>query len=566
MPRRAPSHDEPAGELQGLLDRLITAGPDGPTLDEQLTFIQGLRQRTPDASSVADRALLAEIHNLRQGLFEARELQSHLKEVLRKLSAPPWHPGVFIGPITTDGTATAMVAVHNTTRAVGLGDGVALDQLSVGDDVLLGRDLNLIVQKADAPVGRAFEIGIVEQHLGDGRLVLKHRDVDVVVQSARMLETVEVVKGDRVRWDPAIGLAFERIERTQDSDLFLEETPIEGFERIGGLDRQVEQIQETLGMHFLHADVAHRYQLPRIASVLLVGPPGVGKTMIARAVANWIGRHTPSRRVRFMNVKPGVLNSMWFGRSEENYRETFRIAREVADAEPGVPVIMFFDEVDAIGATRGATTIRIDDKVLNSFMAELDGLAARGNIVVIAATNRRESMDPGLLRPGRLGDLILDIPRPGMAAAAGILEKHLSASIPYDGQDAGCCGRRSIIDAAVSRLYAPNGEGEVAHITFRDGTRRAIRSSDVVSGASLANIARAATHRACVREIRRGGIGLRIADVLDAIRDQLDQAVAGLTPANCHSFVDGLPQDLAVARVEPVIRKVRRPHAYITAA
>jgi len=248
--------------------------------------------------------------------------------------------------------------------------------------------------------------------------------------------------------------------------------------------------------------------------------------------------------------------------TERQIRRIFLRARE--KSEVGNPVILFFDEVDSMGTTRSEGPGRVDRSVLTSFMAELDGLQARGNVLVIAATNRREALDPALLREGRLGDLVLEIPRPTMNAARAILERHLPDGVPY-GADA-VDARRAVIDSAVSRLYAPNGEGDVASLMFRDGTRRAIHARDLVSGAMLANIVRTATERACLRELDTKEVGIRCSDVLDAIVDGLVSAVASLTPENCHTHVSGLPQDLAVVRVEPIQRRVRRPHRFVNAA
>jgi proteasome-associated ATPase len=288
--------------------------------------------------------------------------------------------------------------------------------------------------------------------------------------------------------------------------------------------------------------------------------------MMARALARWLGDEAPGGRSRFLHIKPGALHSVWYSQSEANYREVFREAREEAVRNPGVPVVLFFDEVDAIGLTRGAGLARVDDRVLTSFMAELDGLEARGNVLVVAATNRRDALDPALLRPGRLGDLVLEIARPTMAAARAILERHLTPDMPYDGANDAVDSRRDAIDAAVSRLYAPNGEGEVASILFRDGTRRAVFARDLASGAMLANIARTATERACLRELESGTGGIRREDVIEAVAGAIASGVAALTPSNCHAHLTGLPQDLTVARVEPTIRLPRRPHRFVTAA
>jgi len=190
--------------------------------------------------------------------------------------------------------------------------------------------------------------------------------------------------------------------------------------------------------------------------------------------------------------------------------------------------------------------------VTTSFASELDGLEGRGNILVIGATNRRDALDPAIARPGRLGDLIMEIPRPGMAGAAGIFDKHLPEGIPYAGSvDDDAVRRRAAIDAVASQLYAPNGMGEVVTVTFRDGTRRGLTTRDVISGANIANIARSAIERACVRDIEGGEIGVQVGDLLDAARDEIDAAVTALTPASCHLYLSGLPQDLGVVRSSP---------------
>jgi SpoVK/Ycf46/Vps4 family AAA+-type ATPase len=227
---------------------------------------------------------------------------------------------------------------------------------------------------------------------------------------------------------------------------------------------------------------------------------------------------------------------------------------------------MFFDEVDSIGMNRGQAHGHVDDRVLTAFMSELNGLSDRGNIVVVGATNRRTALDPALIRPGRLGDLVLEVSRPKRKAARDILAKYLTLNLPFARNGHGddlAANREEILEAAVSNIYAPNGDNELATLQFRDGKRRSVRAPDLVSGAMIASIANTALERACVRQIETGERGLRFEDVAEAMELEFDSAIRALTPANCRQHLTDLPQDMDVVSIQPIPRKSRNGARYL---
>ena len=371
-----------------------------------------------------------------------------------------------------------------------------------------------------------------------------------MVQATSDLVAEYLEVGDLIRWDRRLWMAFEKIKRSTGTEKFLEDTPAETFAQIGGLDDQIGILQRSILLHLENSDLVQKYHLHRLGGMVMAGKPGNGKTMMARALANWLAELSPSKKSRFMNIKPSGLHSMWYGKSEEQYREAFEVARRFGDQDPTIPVVMFFDEIDACGTSRGASLGQVNDRVLSAFLAELDGLSRRGNILVVGATNRIDALDPALLRPGRLGDCILQIPRPGRRAAREIFDCHLPSSVPFaersdDGPD-----RETVIEAALSHLYAANDANQVAALHFRNGETRQVHARDLISGSGIAKIVREASERACMRELEGGPGGLRQEDFWAAIDDEIDQAAGVLTTRNCRSYLEDLPQDVDVIKVE----------------
>ncbi len=541
------------------LDRLMASGAEALPLEEQLTLAAAIRRQSARAGEALDRVLLEERTHLRGGLAEARELHQKLRGIVARLTAPPWHAATFLG-FAPGAISSAHVLYNGSRRFVTLAEDVDPTQLATGDEVLLGHELNAIVA-ASSYAHRTGAIAIFDRQTDDGRIVLRSRDEEIVVEAAGRLDTPAHKSGDPVRWDAEARMAFERLERSSGPARFLENSPAESFADVGGLDQQIEQLQRSIRLHLYHPDVAREYGVRRKGSVLLVGPPGTGKTLLAKALANWIGQISRSGRSRFLNVKPAGLHEMWYGKTEENYREAFRIAKEAGASEPEVPVVMFFDEVDAVGATRGGSFTRTDDRILNALMTELDGLESRGNVLVVAATNRRESLDPALLRPGRLGDLELEVPRPAMGAAREIFGKYLPPQLRYGSGNV----RQAVIDAAVSLIYAPNADNALATLTLRDGKQRVVRAADLMSGASIAKIAGDAAERVALRRIEGGDPAVHVEDLQAAAAGELERLARALTPMSCRSHLTDLPHDVDVVRVDP-LRRAAPAHRYISAA
>ena len=553
--------------------RALLQDADRP-IEDKLRVVQAIREESEQAASHLDCFLVGEVTRLRDGLRIATEQQGKLREVLDTFTSSPWLPGIFIDLAATPSGQRAIVSAGSSFRVVPLDERLDPSTLASGDEVFLSKDLGILAAKSSCPALRCGETATVARRLPDDRLVIKWRDEEVVVRLAAPLRHAALTSGDLVRWDRGAWMAFEKVEHDEGAHLFMEETPRESFDAIGGLDQQIEALRRSMRLHSLHPEMAQRYRVRPKRSVLLAGPPGTGKTMMARALAAWVGEMSPSGRSKFMNIKPAALHSEWFGRSEANYREAFRVARRASAEGPDVPVVMFFDEVDAIGSPRGSSHMGVDDRVLTAFMAELDGLEDRGNIFVVAATNRRDAIDPALLRPGRLGDTVLTIGRPRMQAATEIFQKHLPDDIPYASRssvDSSTASdtttiRDEVIEAVVSHIYAPNGESTVATVMLRDGSQRAIHAADLMSGASIGKMVADATESACYRELEAGRAGVRLEDLLAAADDALQVAVGGLTPANCRVHLDDLPQDVDVVRVDPAERRVSRVYKYLEVA
>ncbi|UCH83224.1 MAG: AAA family ATPase [Candidatus Latescibacterota bacterium] len=548
---------------------------DNIPLEEKFDFLVMIRAEDPQSASDVDRFFLRECARLRGGLREAEALQAQLveaqkelEESYKKLTAPPLYPATFLEFHTIGEIDAALVSYASGLRFVRLADGFDGARVRRGDQVLLSAELNLLVGSVSCTQFGCGETVTFERYTDDGRLVVSRRDEEIVVNASDDLRAITLKQGDELRWSPSGQMAFEKIDSPTAEHLYFDDATDVTFDDIGGLDAQAEELRNLVLLHLEHPELTAVYGLKPRRGAVLEGPPGTGKTMLVKALVNFLKTLSPTGQVKLINVKPGELGSIWYSETERKIRELFRMAHEAADAEPGIPVIIFFDEVDWIATSRGGTVHRVDDRAVGTLAVELDGLRNRGNVLVLAATNRMDMLDPALIRPERFGDKPIRVDRPNRVASRAILSKYFHDGLPYAVNDESSLdvARETVVDATLSRLFAPNGDGDVATVTFRDGTKRTVGIRDVISGAILAKLANDAGQRACLREIGTGERGIRLDDVYHAIDEAIANAANLLTPTNCSKYVSNLPQDIDVVSVEPIRRKTTQLHHYFRAA
>jgi proteasome-associated ATPase len=506
---------------------------------------------------------LAQAARQRVVINEVQEHQRKLEFALKKFEAPPGIRALLIGLEQLNGSSRAVVAVGGgRLLEVEVSNDVDTQHLFVGATVVLSHEMNCIVAHR-AALWPGGAIAGVDRVLQDGRLVLLHRDEQVVVDCSQRLRDEGVRAGDHVRFEPTIALALEKAEPPQMQELWLEHTPAITFDDIGGLGPQIAELLEGWRIQMSHPDLFTLYRLEPVLSALLTGPPGCGKTMTAKALCNYLGRLSGNGS-RFINVKPGELESMWVGQSESNYRALFRTARKAA-ADQGLPVVIFMDEVESIGRTRGGIASHAHDNSLTAFLAELSGLEERGNVFCLAATNRPDLLDPALLRPGRLGDMPIRIGRPDRAAAIEIFGKYLRGLPLAVAGNAQPEGRmQEILEPVVGRLYSFDGVAEIGTAMFRDGTRQVLRAADLMSGAIIAKVVAVAARQACRRHIQEATkVGITPEDLLESADRELRTLVSHLKPHNLGNYIE-LPDERVdeVVAVEPV-RRGAPAHRYV---
>ncbi len=453
---------------------------------------RGLELRLADAQrSLA--AVTSQNERLAQTLREARDQITKLKEEVDRLAQPPAGFGTFLARNEDD---SIDVFTGGRKLRVTASPAVELDELHPGQEVMLNEALNVVAALEYEEVG---EVVMFKEVLADGDrvLVIANADEERVVRLAEPLREVTLRAGDSLLLDTRAGYVYERVPKSEVEELVLEEVPDIGYESIGGLMGQIEQIQDAVELPYLYPELFLEHQLKAPKGVLLYGPPGCGKTLIAKAVANSLAKKVATKtgqegKSYFLNIKGPELLNKYVGETERHIRLVFQRAREKASS--GTPVIVFFDEMDSLFRTRGSgVSSDVENTIVPQLLSEIDGVELLENVLVIGATNRPDMIDPAILRPGRL-DVKIKIERPDAESARDIFSKYLTADLPLHAEDLrefdGDAGSTvaAMIDRTVERIYAESEENQFLEVTYANGDKEILYFRDFNSGAMIQNI------------------------------------------------------------------------------
>jgi proteasome-associated ATPase len=504
----------------GLLRRKLTDSPrQVRVLEERLTEAQASLSGT-----------VAQNERLVATLKEAREQIIALKEEVDRLAQPPSGFGIFLQP--GDDESTADIFTGGRKLRVSVSPSIEIDELRRGQEVMLNEALNVV---RALEFERQGDVVMLKEVLegGDRALVLGHTDEERVVMLADILLEGPLRSGDSLLVEPRSGWAYERIPKSEVEDLVLEEVPDIDYSQIGGLIAQIEAIRDAVELPYLHADLFKEHKLRPPKGVLLYGPPGCGKTLIAKAVANSLAKKVaevtgkPEGRSYFLNIKGPELLNKYVGETERQIRLVFQRARE--KAQEGTPVIVFFDEMDSIFRTRGSgVSSDVENTIVPQLLSEIDGVEGLENVIVIGASNREDMIDPAILRPGRL-DVKIKIERPDAEAARDIFSKYITPDLPIHDDDLKEHGGSredacfSMIQRTVERMYSEEESNRFLEVTYANGDKEVLYFKDFNSGAMIQNIVDRAKKMAIKDFLDIGQKGLRVSHLMGAIVDEFKE-------------------------------------------
>jgi proteasome-associated ATPase len=523
--RRLGEYERQVGELQ----------QQAKALEEEVVVLRRRLQDAPKRVRTLEERLLETKGQLAQAvsqneklsatLREAREHIGALREEVEKLTMPPSAYGTFL-EVNDDGTVDVFTAGRK--MRVAMHPELDVEELQRGQEVVLNESLNVVLARGHDIAG---EVVALKELLDNGQraLVVGRADEERVCELASGLLGERLRAGDHLLMETRSGVLVERLPRPEVEELILEEVPDITYADVGGLDDQIDQIQDAVELPYLYADLFHEHQLQPPKGILLYGPPGCGKTLIAKAVANSLAKRVSEKtgnsatRSYFLNIKGPELLNKYVGETERQIRLIFQRARE--KSEEGVPVIVFFDEMDSLFRTRGSgISSDIESTIVPQLLAEIDGVESLKNVIVIGASNREDLIDPAILRPGRL-DVKIKIERPDHEAARQIFGRYLSEDLPIAEDETAKAGGRSqaietMIDAAVERMYSGDDENRFLEVTYQNGDKEVLFFKDFASGAMIENVVRRSKKMSIKRQISGGTKGISSTDLVDAIRQE----------------------------------------------
>jgi proteasome-associated ATPase len=480
------------------------------SLAEINKVVEGLQQKNSDLTTL---------------LSDAKLQLLSLRDQVEQLGAPPSGFGIFLDLYEDD----ADVLINGKKMRVTISPEIDRNQLSSGREVVLNESLNIISIHGFEIAGEIVKL----KNLLDNNsraVVIGRADEERVVRIAESLSDVSIKTGDSLLLDSKSGFVYEKIPKSEVEELVLEEVPDVNYEDIGGLGAQIEQIRDAVELPFLHKDLYAEHQLKAPKGILLYGPPGCGKTLIAKAVANSLAKKVTEKtgnkdgKSYFLNIKGPELLNKYVGETERHIRLIFQRARD--KASEGTPVIVFFDEMDSLFKTRGSgVSSDVENTIVPQLLSEIDGVEGLENVIVIGASNREDMIDPAILRPGRL-DVKIKIQRPNAQGAAEILSKYLTSDLPINEDDLALhkgdrqATIKTMIDKAVEQMYTESVQNRFIEVTYVNGDKEILYFKDFSSGAMLENIVSRAKKAAIKEFLSNKKKGIRVEHLISACLEE----------------------------------------------